>query len=543
MPPADPFESMDDLNAYIAQLPAVAAGHRRVLRGQRSFHASLTPSGFRGTHPRSRLFKIASQLLMSDGVDLIRDDAADYFVATEIIAQHYGPGSPLLDVTTDLNVALWFALTQIEPLSFQMVVGAPGPFDATSDYVAGLTAMLPVSSGHAPGYLYVLDFPEVHGPRKLQHGELFDLGNATAEVGESVRIRNQHALVVGADSSESGGDLSSFQACAPLLVSPRLRKGMSQAVDLSLLFPPPSIDPWYERLLSVPLVLAKTDDDELQLTQAIPVTLWATDLEALNNLTETIIALDPPSMIPTLHAERTNFHGGFFAEDTVAILLEEPLFATTPRIESDQWRHRDAVSDLPLTAKTRSPTSELAGTIDLHKVYFEFSALEFGNWHAVEKPGAETTVQSGAYLERVGEEFHLWQVFRTLPTGGTRAAGPLTFVLSPQSGKLQVKLPDGMLLDARDNIPFALKTLLVTLTALRELSSVPIVNSYAAIETDDFLISPLVGGRELAIVTIRGVTTHLIREETKDNLPRRLLLEHGIQVATKSSIPPSTPLD
>ena len=421
-------------------------------------------------------------------------------------------------------------------------MGVPGPFDATSDYVAGLTAMIPISSGKAPGYLYVLDFPEVYGPRKLQHGELFDLGNATAEVGESLRIRNQHALVVGADSSESGGDLSAFQACAPILVSPSLGKDMSPVVNLSLLFPPPSRDPWYERLLSVPLVLAKTDGDELQLAQAIPATLWATDLEALNKLTETIIVLGGSSAIPTLHAERTNFHGGFFAEDTAAILLEEPLFATTPRIESDQWRHRDAVSDLPLTAKTRFPTAELAGTIDLHKVYFEFSALEFGSWHAVEKPGGERTIQSGAYLERVGEEFHFWQVFRTLPTGGTRAEGPATFVLNQQSGKLQVKLRDGMLLDARQNTPFALKTLLVTLTALRELSSIPIVNSYAAIETDDFLVSPLVGGRELAIVTIHGVTERLIREETTDILPRRLLLEHGIQVATKSSVQPDTPL-
>ena len=85
-----------------------------------------------------------------------------------------------------------------------------------------------------------------------------------------------------------------------------------------------------------------------------------------------------------------------------------------------------------------------------------------------------------------------------------------------------------------------MQTLLVTLTALRELSSSPIVNSYAAIEADDFLVSPLVGGRELPIVTIHGVTAHLIREESADILPRRLLLEHGIQVATKSSVEPDT---
>ena len=70
--------------------------------------------------------------------------------------------------------------------------------------------------------------------------------------------------------------------------------------------------------------------------------------------------------------------------------------------------------------------------------------------------------------------------------------------------------PNGTVYDAT-SIPTRLKTLLVCLSILRNLSPKPIVDAVAAIQADDKFITPLVGGAELLRKVFRQERVHLLR--------------------------------
>ena len=60
----------------------------------------------------------------------------DDYVWIEAIAQHYGPGSPFLDVTKSLDVAAWFVLHERRPILADHLVRPLGPPDEGRDIPA-----------------------------------------------------------------------------------------------------------------------------------------------------------------------------------------------------------------------------------------------------------------------------------------------------------------------------------------------------------------------------------------------------------------------
>jgi hypothetical protein len=277
------LNSLAEVRAYLNSLPPVRDGHRRVLRGQRQLYPTLKPAELRQAHhPRKLLFKTACHLLATSATRTEASDGESVVVWTEVIAQHYGPGSRYLDVTTRIDVALWFALNELSISDLALIMGRDGPLDSENDLVVDLKMYLPgvKTKTDRPGHLLILDLPIAASPLDHRQGAVIDLSDAPQSLSDSSRIAHQHALLAWADEGDHGGNLSGFLVDDPVQVDICLRDELEDVATLNYLFPTPREDPWYHRLLSIPLVLEENPGTgALCLTQAVPVALYAKDHE------------------------------------------------------------------------------------------------------------------------------------------------------------------------------------------------------------------------------------------------------------------------
>ena len=134
----DGIADYQGLRRFLLRLDPPPPDHIRVFRGQTRDFGRMLPSGLRGTPLRSEvIFRAYTALLASDVPSPEGDegwvDAETYVVWTRAIAQHYGPGSHYLDVTTSVDVALWFALHEVRTVVSRHCFGPPGPMDARTD--------------------------------------------------------------------------------------------------------------------------------------------------------------------------------------------------------------------------------------------------------------------------------------------------------------------------------------------------------------------------------------------------------------------------
>jgi FRG domain-containing protein len=108
-----PLKTYTEVKDELSKFGEPPPGYVRVFRGQTRDHGCMLPSGLRpGAIRRDPVWDYCvTQFAME------RFGAANLGSLSEheivAIAQHYGVGSPFLDVTRSLDVALWFALHQI----------------------------------------------------------------------------------------------------------------------------------------------------------------------------------------------------------------------------------------------------------------------------------------------------------------------------------------------------------------------------------------------------------------------------------------------
>lgn len=530
------LSSRTEVIAFLDGLPAVKPGYRRVFRGQTKDYGTLTPAELRqARHPRKDLFKVACFALATEADPSGVDDLTTLLVWTEVIAQHYGPGSKYLDVTTDMDVALWFALNDLKDTPISLVMGDEGPVDPEADVLADLHMLLPGDAKRDPGYLMVLDLPMATSPLDYRHGAVLDLADAPASLSDSSRIAHQHALLAWADSSASGGDLSPFLIDQPIQIAANLQDEISDAVTVDHLFPPPRLDAWYHRLLSVPLVLEQDpESDVLHLNQAIPIALYAKDLEDGYDVTESIICLRPPLLVHELQNRLTPQNreelGGFLPEDATIIVLEEPLYLLTPPIDSGQWFEESIADGLPSVAPVQTDTGSSLDSVQLDRVYLEFSPLELTDWHQVESSTETKPLHAGTYIERSNNEYRIWTITRNLPNGQHEVDGPITFVFDTTAKRFMIRFRNDELREARSVAPFRLKTLLLALGILRDLSPEVAAALFSPRVYDEIHVIPLTGHFTLRPARFKDTKVFVLRSENDSGLPSRKVDRYGIKV-------------
>jgi len=511
--------------AYVSALPQPAPGHTRVFRGQTKDYDTMSPTGLRGgNEPGHRTFNVFTQQLAShlhDQAGSVESDLESWVIWTRAIAQHYGSGSRFLDVTKSLDVAMWFATHEARDVQVKALFGQPGPLDPVHDMPADLrgTAFDLMKSGH--GYVYALDVPDWNATGPLKHGDLIDLAEAPKIFAASRRMQVQQACLVYADHSTNQGDVKSFCATDPIPVAVPIT-GHTLPPTTRDLFPGPAEDDWYRRLLSIPQVHCLDPDGKgLRLAQAIPTRIYI-DQQTRRQTEERLIVLDPPLLWPEISRElkkdSTWLPGAFKPDGATPLLLELPIFAMTPPVDSGQWNYEVAISDLPAEVKADDVDTSRPVAVSLDKVFVEFSPLELVKWDEVETARVELVFWRGVYFERSDDDgFTLWLVNQTFPTGQLRVSGPFKYRYDRASRELVFRVADEWVASG----PF-LKNLVVVLTIIREFSEKPIACPFPTLSCE---------GLRVYVVRVQKQTAGLVRVRAPRSDEYVCLLTHPKRAA------------
>ena len=481
-----------DIDQWLASLLTPAEGYVRVYRGQSRDHGSLIPSAYRRDERDDRLLRIFVQQqassLMKESEEQ-HGDLQSWFVWTRAIAQHYGVGSEFLDVTTDIDVALWFALHETRVVQGTGLWGAPGPPEPSTDYLLSypFTKFEPNSTGQ--GTLYALDLPSWQRG-KVGHGDLIDLATAPTAF-TNLRMQAQCGGLVGADREQSSGDLTAF-VVGQTSIAPSI-EGSWQATEASDLFPDVTRDDWLRHFVSIPMVYTADQSDQLMLTLALPIELHLTSQEAFRAITDHFILLAAPLFAVRLRSaidEKASWVlFDSMSSDVASILLAEPVFLMTPEIDSGLWNESILLDRLPTTALVIGSLAEEGGLIDLTKLFLEFSVLEYGLWTELESSGETYTICRGVYLERKDAEFLVWFFYQEIPSGPDRCIGPFEIAFDDEERCFKLKTNDGFSREALTDLVPLHKRFLVALTVMRDLSVAPIPLPFPSLSNEDGSVS------------------------------------------------------
>lgn len=418
--PASVVSSRAKLTALLEALPAVPAGHVRVFRGQTARYPKLLASGHRGARsPRERAWAlyghlVALRLKDAQFVDPREGytDLEDMLFWLQAIKQHYGPGSPFIDVTHSLDVALWFALNAASSFPVSAHVGS-----GTTPWVDRFPVRrtwVGFKRVSEFGWLYVLDIPRPSGGPGYEHGTFVDLRVDAPQVyRDSTRIQAQHACLVLANPAVNGGDLSSFGVCEPIAVAAALLDELGPEHNTRSIFPDPDDDPWYARFLETPQAWNLDGGKELPyvLAPALDVTLYAPSAEPqvadIKRLGSRFYVVPPPL---ALNALTSSADAPPALREALGVLLEGPITIATPPLATGTWNEEALWRGIEGAAWLKDREDESASTaISTDNVFVEFSPLETALWHDYfSEESFEFT--RAVWLRQVGDAREVWLV-------------------------------------------------------------------------------------------------------------------------------------
>jgi hypothetical protein len=253
--------SYDHLHQALTALPPPSDGTVRTFRGQSKDYGAILSSFGRvrkklgnaaafDVFIRHLFVKSALLIVLGDLLKLpklspidIRVSPAEFYLA-EAMVQHYGYQTRYIDVTTSLEVALWFALHQFI-----------GDINATVSTTSPPQCVFPAwyEPVTEPGVVYVIDAKPWNRASAVVEGDYIELtGLAPTSVN---RPRRQAGGVLYSPAwGKSEGDVSGLvQGC--LEIGFRW-EAVGLPWDTEYLFPGPIEDPVYRRLLQAPFFRA-----------------------------------------------------------------------------------------------------------------------------------------------------------------------------------------------------------------------------------------------------------------------------------------------
>lgn len=522
-----PVDSLSALIRIIDALPPPAADRVRVYRGQTANYPAMLPSACRPNAPfTGRLWDIALlNVREAAGSADAAEDSTARSMATlmnlgvwfKVLAQHYGPGSPYLDVTTSPDVALWFALNE------NLSAGAFDRYVVTESGAGPIAVVCPTLKFAAlasrTGWFYVLDVPRGNGTDLPKHGELLELAAGPPFVSGCLRVVRQHGGLVMGDRDVDGGDLSPFYAYPPIAVTRPFADCPFIDREPRFVFPGPDEDAWYARFLQAPLVPQPSADQGVEYRQSLGVYLVTTPSEENTaSLLDRQVARMPPLVRARLRAmpetrQALRAACGADPEAATYVQVEVPLLAGLP--PAARWNQSALAAGLARRVQPRVETSgEPLPAVSLENVLVQLSPLETSLLDA--PSGADTL--TAVWLVRRGLRVLFTAFMNSYDTGaddGGRIVGPLPIEFADDAQAFVTTLGDARvpLLDAA--LPEVLvKGFFVGLELLRGVSRTLKPDPYPAVIHDK-------AGRLVALLPMRTAPLALTRSR-KDPQDLRL---------------------
>ena len=486
-----PITSLAALQDAVDVLPPVAPGKVRVFRGQTKNYRTITPASYRTRLASRSVWALYSHSLLT----YIRKDLAAPHLATEefqiqllwleALAQHYGSGSSYLDVTHSIECAAWFALHSGKFVTDTSRLASSGP--AWPAWLSQFTRKwLEYSRAVEPGYLYAFDVdPWDQSKFILPDLALVDLSNAP-EPFKTPRMMIQSGCLIHIGKDEHCDLRPRRVEGTPLQIAWPMTGSEVVQRTVEEMFPAPTVDPWYRRFLSVPLMPGvNRETGEIELAHPLPVTLYRGETEAYNvALTGTEWLLNPPLLHYVLHHARVRTDVSEDVKDeylrevvisgATPILLEAPLLHIFPSPGSNLWNHELLLSDLCDTVATYSNACNEAGDVSLLNVLFQFSPLKEVFWERIGTSHETRRVTRGLWLARQQESLVVALLFQDVNVSGPvlLQIGPSELIrLDPVKRRIIYKHAEGQMeWEELSAVPVLAKPVFVALYLLRALN-------------------------------------------------------------------------
>ena len=529
--------SLAGVRAALDGMGRPGAGRVRVLRGQTREYKDaageplLLPSLSRrsGAPMYDPAWLGAMMSFVAVGGDTgLASDFVTFQVWAPALVQHYGPGSHYLDVSHDLEVALWFATHDYIERWF-MVEGNPRKqLPDLQHAVAWSSEVDPAVARTDDGgpVIYVFDVEPWDGKGAPRHGQLVDLLalEPIRHLGDyAARIKAQSGALLFSDPGAAAEE-SSLRSKVARRIYLGAGFDLKEVADLKWvgdIYPAPGADPLYKALLELPGYL-QFDPLRLEQPLAIPFQLTrelplggspnvsdgggkgtyacpkrlkfsarsAPDLHVVTQVQD-YLSLGRHMEPPLLHAWLLENGGDlrevelsgtrFRLEDALPLFLESPLWAFMPGVSSPR--------DLGMWIQSALPhgIADTIGGRSTASAYVELCPLD------IFRPGqpANQDLMRAMWVVRDALDYAV-TVFRK---GEALYSFCVRYRYDPESGSFQrqgLRGVHGADATLEGLLASALKALFLTLTVLRDLSpGYKPPPSFSLIVGDKYLPMPL----------------------------------------------------
>ncbi len=435
------------------------------------------------------------------------DTIMNFSVWFEALVQQYGPGSPYLDVSSSIEVALWFALNEVEITNREFWISPTG-HPKIPIYFPTMH-FNPKFVGTA--WFYVMDVPIWDGSNIPQHGELVDLLEGPELVSSSIRIKRQKGSLVFADRELNGGDLSSFYVCDPIEISSLFSGSELVNESFTYLFPEPEDDPWFQLLSKAPLVPHLDELSGFSYKQSLEVYVVTNSKEIDKDFLPLQRQIEEIAM-PTRAVVRTypeilkkiRATSSMDIEEATYILVEVPLLSTTPPI--NLWNQTVLRYGLGKNARPKlSDDYRILPYTSLENVLFEFSALDTSFY----RNNLDDEPITAMWITIENETYQCTYFFKE-EGGFSFKPFAIEYTFSLESGQFEIKGERNIPVVEINIIQGAIKYFFIALHVLRKFSPTLKPDSFTIMNVDN-----------IAPIPIRGETVTLVRSKN-DPMDMRL---------------------
>ncbi len=246
-------KNLNHLSDELKLLSPVQGGYVRLYRGQNSDYECMIPSFYRKGYPYNSedySWKLAAQRIIKEDVLKIGSKNVAEINQHNInfpmngLIQHYGRRSGGLDVTSDIEVALWFSQFKRNERNEKQYLKTENNHIGLFEFTR--VTYEPLDSDFS--YLYVFDCPVWESKNNPKNGDCVNLdewfGNHASRP-----IRQKAWYIYADDYAIPNGDLKSF--ITVIFKIPRsIRLEINLNKKISDFFPLPTEDKLFERLLN-----------------------------------------------------------------------------------------------------------------------------------------------------------------------------------------------------------------------------------------------------------------------------------------------------
>lgn len=518
-PPSRNVRSFAEIKLFLDTLSPPAVGKVRMYRGQTKEYlrddgsVALIPALARQAgSPMYDPGWLASMAFYVAGA--FPEDGSVRYESMQVwspaLIQHYGPGSYFIDVTHDVETALWFSRHEYHERWIALKEGVD-PKDLRDIYhsVSWSTGITGTGGPVAFPVIYVLDLDPWNGVAVPKHCQLVDLLalEPSRQIAEkAMRIRAQSAGLVYSDPTGTEGHNLHTRISARIFLGPEFtfEEAVASRRNVAQLYPPPPLDAFYDTLIRAPYT---NKFEPIRLEQPLHISFHLNreipfqespnirDLGGVGTYStpkRLKFRLGPGPDIDTVlelqcflkrgrHMTPANFHAWllsgdaasdaskgylsteiagrrFSLRDAMAIMIETPILTSTPGVDNSLALGMWMQSALPVGI------ADKIEDLPTDSVYVEISPLD------LIQPGLDENgdFARAVWLTRAGNEY-VSTVFKRGPDGTysftfryyyNRESGVFERVGSPESADAAVQAAQQS----------SLKGLFIVLTVLRDLS-------------------------------------------------------------------------